>query len=194
MLTPIPVTPLRSIGGPDLLPSKKSSWHSGGVWFHKFVAEYKQTKPDFVFSTIHDCPASSINKELMEHFAAYLEDNCNTWNTARLAFGAVKNQLQKRLTELVPFFAECNQDWQKDIRKHFVRKCSVNRVPIVNHHIPVRDVDNLHLCKFMFEADRHEECALQALDWSNCGRISEGPTLHWCDVKVHQEILSTKIA
>lgn len=61
-------------------------------------------------------------------------------------------------------------------------------MPLVKHHLPVRDVDHKYLCNYLFGRNLHAECALQVLDWANGGRISEGIELTWADLSQIKEL------
>lgn len=169
--------------------SKEAGWTKARNHFNKFLVQYKTQHPEFVPSNADQCTESHISLSLMQHFAAYLEDNLGQFNTARTYYSSTTTYLSKRFPSLKASLDQFGTDCQKDIKKHFVKKSNITRTPLTNHHIPVNYDDNIYLCRRFFEKNLHEESALQALDWSNCGRISEAPGLQWCDIRAIEEVL-----
>ena len=149
--------------------------------FNKFIVEYSAKNEAYRGKTLKTFEVADFTVPLIEHFIAYLEDNIKTYNTARVYLSSLYVLLkEKNLTLHVPH----TTDWQSKLRKHFTQACHSNRTALINHKMPINAADNHYICQQLFQNGNLEESALQALDWANGGRISEGPGLAWADLKL----------
>ena len=85
---------MRKLKDSEFLPKKLQSTR---VWFGAFLKGYEEEFAGTV--TIHDLdpyeiPAAEITVDLLERWAAYLEDNIKTLSTAKTYFSASLSHLQ----------------------------------------------------------------------------------------------------
>lgn len=130
------MTELRVIAGGQTAGAKENR-RAGSVWFNRFIVEYKK-QADFVPNEISELTVEDVSEKLIKTFAAYLEDNCKTYNTARMMFSGAKNSLLDKFPSLTDLFTKIGSECLKDIQKHYTRKANETRTPIVQHHIGSR--------------------------------------------------------
>lgn len=157
--------------------------------FNKFIAVHSAKNQAYVGKTLADLKEGDFTVQLVEHFVAYLEDSTKAFSTARVYLSALFVLLKERHLEFYNTVVSPNsKDWQGKLKKHFVNDCHTNRTALVNHKMPISAADNHYICQRLFHTNHFEESALQALDWANGGRISEGPGLSWVDFELYENI------
>lgn len=162
--------------------------------FNSFLILYKREQRNALLSTtLEDCKEEEVDKRLLDYYVGYLQDKCGAYNTAKNYFSATKTALVKHFPSLETLFTAHNTRWQLNIRNFFQTQCSAKRIPLVQHHIPLKYDDLQYICNELFCQNMHEEAALLSLDWMNCGRISEGPGLLWTDLKLVEEYATTVV-
>lgn len=157
--------------------------------FDKFMIVYSDQKQSYLGKTLESCSSAEFTLELFQHLIAYFEDTCKAAGTARVYLSAmyvfVKEKHLAVYNELIKPNAT---EWQAKMLRHFTKACHDARTSIVAHKMPVSPADNHYLCSELFKCGNFEENALQALDWANGGRISEGCGLLWEDLILHEQI------
>lgn len=157
--------------------------------FNKFITIYAEQNEGYRGKTLITCKQEDITIELFQHLIAYFEDNVNKAGTARVYLSAmyvyVKETYKSAYEEIVK--PNC-KEWQAKLLRHFTKSCHKSRTSIVSHKMPVSAADDHYICREMFRNGNYEENALQALDWANGGRISEGCGLIWQDLELFEQI------
>lgn len=157
--------------------------------FNKFVVVHSEKMEIYKGKTLETFQRSDFTVSLIEHFIAYLEDSTNTFGTARVYLSSLYVLLkEKHLEFYTRDVSPHTKDWQSKLKKHFALICHTNRTALVNHKMPINAADNHYICEQLFIKNCLEESALQALDWANGGRISEGPGLAWGDLELFESI------
>ena len=157
--------------------------------FNPFVAQYATKNEDYSGKTLQFFQEQDFTVPLIEHFVAHLEDICLTHGTARVYLSALYTLIKERHLELYnSMVVPTATEWQRKLRIYFQKECHNTRTTLVNHKMPINRADNHYICWKLFERHLHEESALQAFDWANGGRISEGPGLEWRDFELHELI------
>lgn len=119
---------------------------------------------------------ADLSEELLECLMGYLEDKYK-FNTSRSYFGSLKIAFANRFPVHEKMLSTRN--WEGEFHRHYNKVSQETGEAIQDHSFPV-NADDHHLhCQYMFEQNLHEECALDAMDWHNAGRINEGPKLKW---------------
>jgi hypothetical protein len=77
--------------------------------------------------------------------------------------------------------------WFKSLKDQFVRRATANRTELTTHRVGVTECDNVIYCRYMFQRGHHETCFLQAMDWTNGGRVSEAARMSWKDMQLVTE-------
>jgi hypothetical protein len=158
--------------------------------FNKFIVDYSVHNESYKGKTLYLFEERDFTVSLIEHFIAYLEDNIKCFQTARVYLSSLYVFLrEKYLSWYNNSVAANSTEWQNKLRKHYSKQCHINRTAMVTHKMPINAADNHYICKKLFEKNLFEEGALQALDWSNGGRISEGPGLEWRDFELFESIV-----
>lgn len=169
--------------------SKQDQRKKVNSFFAEFLNELRKERPRLVGTGLDDCIEADLDTEFFDKYVAYLEDRqpALAFTTAKNYFSTTKLALCLRFSGLNEVFAVRNKGWQQHIKKHKRNVCHEERRPMIQHHIPMTYADLHYICQTFFSNDMHEECCLQALDWANCGRISEGQDIRWSDIKVVQD-------
>lgn len=157
--------------------------------FDKFLVEYSVKNALYLGKTLDTCAMQDITVELFQHLVAYFEDTITMYSTARVYLSAmfvfVKEKHSSVYRELVE---PQTKEWQAKLRRHFIVTCHESRTAIIDHKMPVSAADNHYICRELFRGGKYEENTLQAMDWANGGRISEGCKLLWADLELHQKL------
>lgn len=179
---------LRSIADDEII-SKNDMRKRLTTAFNKFIPVYAAQNEAYRGKTLLTCSAADITLDLFQHLIAYFEDTINKAGTARVYLSAmyvfVKETHKNAYEEIVK--PNC-KDWQAKMLRHFTKSCHQSRTSLVAHKMPVTAADNHYICRELFRNGNYEENALQALDWANGGRISEGCGLIWSDFELFEQI------
>lgn len=135
--------------------------------------------------------SADITEDFVNCMAGYLQDNVKQFNTAKQYFSAFKCALVKKFPELDNFLNSQSSAAHTLIRKEFTSKCRVNRKPLMEHKIPIEAIDIAYLGNYFWKNRWLEEVALNALDHSLGGRISENPVLEWEDIQADEVVSIT---
>ena len=120
--------PLRTIAD-TTSQSREDGWAKARNHFNKFLTQYKTSHPDFVPVTAAQCEEVHITLGLLQHYAAYLEDNLVRFNTARTYYSSTTTHFAKRFPDLKVTLERYGTDCQKDIKKHFSMTPDLKRLP-----------------------------------------------------------------
>ena len=174
-------TPLRSITTKTVGKSVAAKRNTAKNHFKEFFEAYRDSINDETFSTeLDDHEAEEFDANFIGCIVAYVQDNSNMKNTAKGKFSNIKIILEEKFSTNSPLVVRLNDScWQNSIQRYFNEKCLKSGEPLERNHIPMNATDQILFCKYLFEKGLHEECTLQSWDWSNGGRISEGPGFTW---------------
>ena len=182
------VAMLRSIAD-DGIVSKGEMRKRLSANFDKFIAVYSTKVQSYTGKTLNTCTAEDFTLELLQHLIAYFEDTIKTAGTARVYLSAMYVFIKEKHISVYNELIKPNAtEWQAKMLRHFTKSCHDLRTSVVAHKMPVNNKDNHHICRELFRSGNYEENALQALDWANGGRISEGCGLIWDDLILHELI------
>ena len=155
--------------------------------FGPFLILYGQKNVVYAGKVLSALRPEEFSIDLFEHFGAYLEHHVQTWGTARVYFGALLCYVKKKFPDTFTLrLLPKSKQWKDKIKKHYVQECHKTRTPLSNHKIPVCERTNKYICDELFKNNRFEEGAIQALEWSNGGRIMEAPGLEWRDLSIYR--------
>lgn len=161
-------------------------------FFHNFLQHSygpSELKSDQLYNEDGHILEELVTGSMLGFFCGFCLDQMSTWSTAKNYY----SQIKKYLGELYPNKRDVIQftsnKMQKKITSHFRKKCAANRTNLISHHLPFTPEDNHYMCQFLFKNDNHEACLLQAIDFHNGGRITEGRALQWDDLcaKIHAD-------
>lgn len=164
--------------------------------FNAFIKVHAVKNESYKDVELVTCAEKDFTIELVEHFIAYLQDTTRTAGTARVYLSALFVLLKEKHKALYDRIVTPNSsEWQAKLRRHFSKKCHDSRTVMVTHKMPINAADNHYICKELFRRGMFEESTLQALDWANGGRISEGCGLLWRDLELFEKVsLQTNIS
>ena len=164
--------------------SDKKQYNSALKMFNTFIKDKygpEIIKSSDVFNAEGDILEEFVTGDMLGFFAGYCQDKMSAWSTAKNYYSQVKRYLEELYPNRTNEIQTASSKMQKKITSHFRDKCGANRTNLVNHHLPCTPEDNHYICHYLFKENKHEECLLQALDFHNGGRISEGRALLWND-------------
>ena len=127
--------------------------------------------------------------ECFGRFATWLKGHYGKASSAKQAFSYVKCHFEKLYPSLTAVGKCCserqNEELQKSIKTFFAQQSRDERKPLVDHKIPVKERDNLELCKWYFLTGDHKMRSMQSMDWIAIGRINELGSMEWRDLSQH---------
>lgn len=183
---------LRSIAS-DGIESKTEMRKRLTSKFNKFIEVYAVQNIAYSGKSLDTCTSAEMTLGLLEHFIAFLEDTTNKAGTARVYLSSMYGFLKEKHTDMYNNVAKGHAtEWQAKMWRHFTKSCHNSRTAVVAHKMPVSAADNHYICRALFRSGHFEENALQALDWANGGRISEGCGLIWEDLLLHEQLAQTE--
>ena len=161
--------------------SDKKQGSSSIKLFSKFLIEkygpFKQVLAADLLTAEGNIKGEFVTDELFGYFCGHCQDHIPSWSTAKNYYSQVKKYLQLLYPAKKADIETVSTKMQKKITVHFNQKSAEDRLPVVNHHLPFQPGDNHYVCNFLFEQGHHEACLLQAMDFLNGGRITEGRAL-----------------
>lgn len=162
--------------------------------FNPFIDLYSKTHPGYEGETFDTLAEDKWTKEVMEGFGGYLVDGINSFQTARNYMSSAINYTRQHFPTLYATMVAPNSArWQQEIKRRFEVECHEERTTLTQHKVPVSSEACEYFCKMLFEREEHEAAALQAVDRSCGGRISEGKRLVCDDIKLKHSV-TTKSA
>jgi hypothetical protein len=130
-----------------------------------------------------------LTSEIFGYFTSYLRRE-NAYSYAKNMLSQIRTFFKEKYPMIVepghPLGEIPYKTLAKNISDHYVTDSRVKRKPIIEHKLPVREIDNNQLCKMYFVNGDHQMRAMQSLDWVCLGRISELSGLQWRDLLVHR--------